>query len=64
VRLRERPWVALLPLGLAAGVIAIALVATSAHEEDILVNAILSLFLGWSFIGSGLFAWARRPPRR
>jgi PAS domain S-box-containing protein len=64
VNVRERPWVALLPVGIGAGVVALALVLTSAHKVDIAVNAVLALLLGWSFIGSGLFAWARRPNNR
>ena len=64
MNVRERPWVALLPAGIVAGLIALALVLTSAHMEDIVVNAALALVLGWSFIGSGLFAWARRPNNR
>ena len=64
MRARERPWLALLPVGLAAGGIALALVLTSSHEDNTIVNAVLGLVLGWSFIGSGLFAWSRRPSNR
>ena len=59
-----RPWIALLPAGLAAGVIALALVLTSDHEENPVAFGVVGLLLGWSFIGSGLFGWARRPDNR
>jgi PAS domain S-box-containing protein len=64
VRPVRRPWVAVLPAGLAAGGIAFALVATSDHQDAPLVEGLLGLLLGWSFIGSGLFAWERRPQNR
>jgi PAS domain S-box-containing protein len=57
----RRPWLALLPAGLAAGGGALALVVTSNHETDIVGSSILGLLLGWTFIGTGLYGWARRP---
>src|SRR5262245_54810119 len=57
----RRPWLVLVPVGLAAGIIALTLVLTSVHETDPEVTGVLGLLLGWSFIGSGLFGWARRP---
>ena len=59
----RRPWVAVLA-GLAAGVIALAIVLTSNHDDTTVVDGILGLLLGWSFIGSGAFALARRPNNR
>jgi PAS domain S-box-containing protein len=64
VSLGRRPWVAALPAGLAASGIAFALVATSNHTENAVFEDVLGLLLGWSFIGSGVFAWARRPHNR
>ncbi len=60
----RRPWLAVLPVGLGAGVVALALVLTSNHEDNLVANSALGLLLGWSFIGSGLFAWSRRPDNR
>jgi PAS domain S-box-containing protein len=57
----RRPWIALAPVGLAAGIGALALVLTSDHEENAVALSVLGLLLGWSFIGSGLYGWARRP---
>ena len=55
---------ALLALG-AAGVVlgaaAAAVTATSDHTELSGVMAALGLLVGWSFLGTGLFAWDRRP---
>jgi signal transduction histidine kinase len=51
---------ALMPAALAAGIVAAALMAGSdmpAGGEEIAV----SLLVGWSFVGSGLVAWERRP---
>jgi len=63
VSLGRRPWVAVLPVGLVAGGIAFAIVLTSDQDTSV-VDGILWLLLGWSFIGTGLFAWARRPRNR
>src|SRR5215216_6632799 len=57
----RRPWLALAPGGLLAGVGALALVVTSDHEENVLALGVFGLLLGWTFIGTGLFGWARRP---
>ena len=64
MRIRERPWLAALAAGLVAGGIALALVLTSNHVENTALQSVLGLVLGWSFIGSGIFAWARRPENR
>jgi PAS domain S-box-containing protein len=60
----RRPWLALIPVGLAAGIVALTLVLTSNHETDAAATGGLGLLLGWSFIGGGLFGWARRPDNR
>jgi PAS domain S-box-containing protein len=59
----RRPWVAVIA-GLAAGGIALALVLTSNHDDLGAVDGVLALLLGWSFIGTGAFALARRPRNR
>ena len=45
----------------AAGAASAAVVLTSGHEEDREVVAALGLLVGWSFTGTGAFAWWRRP---
>jgi PAS domain S-box-containing protein len=59
--LRSRPWLAAAPIGLAAGLGALAIVLTSNHEDDVVAMSVLGLLLGWGFIGAGLLGWARRP---
>jgi signal transduction histidine kinase len=56
--------VALAGAGLAAGVAFLALVLESDHTDDRGVAASVGLLVGWSFIGTGLFAWWRRPGNR
>jgi signal transduction histidine kinase len=56
-------------LGLAAaalvtGVALFALVLGSDHEDSPGLTAALGLVVGWSFTGTGLFAWWRRPANR
>jgi signal transduction histidine kinase len=46
-------------LGCGAGVVA--LVLLSDHAEDEVAWAILGPVVGWSFVGTGLYAWRRRP---
>ena len=50
--------------GLAVGLVALAIILSSDHFEARGVQAALSLFIGWSFIGLGLYAWWRRPENR
>jgi peptidoglycan/LPS O-acetylase OafA/YrhL len=64
MRTVERPWLWLLPVGIAAGAAAFAVVLTSDHAGDQVSFEVVAMLLGWSFIGSGLFAWARRPDNR
>jgi signal transduction histidine kinase len=56
-------------LGLAAaavviGAVLFALVLGSDHEDSPGLTAALGLIVGWSFTGTGLFAWWRRPANR
>jgi PAS domain S-box-containing protein len=59
-------WVAVVVglLALTAGLWAAALVLSSDHETDPVASAALILLTGWSFIATGLIAWARRPENR
>jgi signal transduction histidine kinase len=50
--------------GLAAGGVVIALVLTSDHVETKPVWAVFQPAVGWIFIGTGLYAWRRRPESR
>jgi signal transduction histidine kinase len=47
--------------GLACGIAIAAITVASDHIEDPGAEAALRLLTGWSFIGTGLFAWWRRP---
>jgi signal transduction histidine kinase len=55
---------ALAVAGLACGLVFLALVLGSDHVDDRGSAAVLGLLVGWSFIGTGLFAWWRRPGNR
>jgi signal transduction histidine kinase len=50
--------------GLVIGGLTIYLVAASDHEPSKVPTMILGPFVGWSFIGVGLYAWWRRPDNR
>jgi signal transduction histidine kinase len=50
--------------GLAAGCGVVAVVLASDHQEAKAVWAIFGPAVGWSFIGTGLYAWRRRPESR
>ncbi len=50
--------------GLAAGLVGVAMTLSSDHAEDPWLDATLGVFVGWSFIGTGLFAWWRRSSSR
>ena len=50
--------------GLLAGLAALALTLSSEHTANRGAYPLLSLALGWGFIGAGLFAWWRRPENR
>jgi signal transduction histidine kinase len=49
---------------LVAGGAVIALVLTSDHVDAKPVSAVLQPLVGWSFVGTGLYAWRRRPESR
>ena len=46
------------------GAALVPLVLTSDHEEDKAVWAIFGPAVAWSFVGTGLYAWRRRPESR
>jgi signal transduction histidine kinase len=48
-------------VGLVIGSILFAIVAKSDAAAAPLLEAVLTLLIGWSFIGTGLYAWDRRP---
>jgi hypothetical protein len=50
--------------GVVFGVIDVALISVSDWEDLPGLWAAITLVIGWSFIGVGLFAWARRPDNR
>jgi signal transduction histidine kinase len=50
--------------GLVAGLGVAALVLTSDHAENRVLLAVFGVAVGWSFIGTGLYAWRRRPESR
>src|SRR3712207_769653 len=55
---------AVVAAALVCGATVIALVLTSDHEDDKVVWAIFGPAVMWSFIGTGLYAWRRRPESR
>ena len=74
---RSAAWVLSLPMpslhrallglavaGLACGVAGITLVATTDQSTDPTPVVVLALSMGWGFIGTGLYAWWRRPENR
>lgn len=51
--------------GLALGVAALVIAANSDHLDEVQVGGVVFYpLIGWSFIGTGLFAWWRRPDNR
>jgi signal transduction histidine kinase len=50
--------------GIIVGLVALAIMLSSDHVGSPGATAALGLFIGWSFIGAGLFAWWRRPDNR
>jgi signal transduction histidine kinase len=55
---------AIVLLGLLAGAGVVAIVLASDHKDPKAVWAIFGPAVGWSFIGTGLYAWRRRPESR
>ena len=55
---------ALAAAGLASGLAVLVLVLQSDHVDDRGITAAVTLIVGWSFVGTGLIAWWRRPANR
>jgi signal transduction histidine kinase len=60
----RRALLALFALGVIFAALTVALVLLSDHEHDKVATAILMPLIGLSFIGTGAFAWWRRPLNR
>src|SRR5881628_1323807 len=60
----RRALLALFALGVIFAGLDVALALTSTHEDQKVVTAILGPLIGLSFIGTGTFAWWRRPLNR
>jgi signal transduction histidine kinase len=60
-RMSRRLLLALALAGLAAGLVIAKITLDSDHVDDPVSETVLRLLVGWSFIGTGLFAWWRRP---
>src|SRR3954449_7440954 len=60
----RRALLALFAVGVLCAAVDVALVLASHHEDQKLVAAILGPLIGLAFIGTGAFAWWRRPLNR
>jgi hypothetical protein len=60
ISLRRALW-AIAAAGLGAGLGAFALVISSHYDHDKTAHLVFGPLIGWSFIGTGLYAWWRRP---
>jgi signal transduction histidine kinase len=60
----RRALLALFALGVVFAGFVVALVVISGHEDQKVANAIFAPIIGLSFIGTGAFAWWRRPLNR
>src|SRR5918911_2312433 len=60
----RRALVALFVLGVLFAGLDVALVLNSDHEQQKVATAIFGPIIGLSFIGTGVFAWWRRPLNR
>ncbi|HEX5899720.1 MAG TPA: sensor histidine kinase [Solirubrobacteraceae bacterium] len=60
----RRALLALFALGVIFAGLDVALALTSSHEDQKVVTALLGPLIGLSFIGTGVFAWWRRPLNR
>jgi signal transduction histidine kinase len=60
----RRALLALFALGVIFAGLDVALALTSTHEDQKVITAILGPVIGLSFIGTGVFAWWRRPLNR
>ena len=50
--------------GLLLGLLVLKAIASSDQTNDPVLEGVLGLVVGWSFMGTGLFAWYRRPANR
>jgi signal transduction histidine kinase len=57
----RRALVGLAAVGVVLGVVMAVVVATSDHQTNPGLEAALTLVIAWSFLGSGLVSWDRRP---
>src|SRR6478672_533807 len=64
MRPRGRVLVALAVLAVLMGVAAAVIILTSRHMSDRGAYAVFNALLGASFVGTGLYAWWRRPDNR
>ena len=60
----RRALVALFVVGVLFAAVDVAIVLTSSHDDQKIVDGILGPLIGLSFIGTGVFAWWRRPLNR
>src|SRR5215213_10812633 len=60
----RRALLALFAVGVVFAGLAVALTLRSEHDDQKVVAAILGPLIGLSFIGTGVFAWWRRPLNR
>src|SRR5690349_24491908 len=56
--------VAILAAGLVAGAVVVATELAREHRDARIVWAVVAPAVGWSFVGTGLYAWRRRPASR
>jgi signal transduction histidine kinase len=64
VRSLRTALIALAAGALAFGLLSVALILSSEHFDGPGLGVASALVIGWSFIGTGLFAWWRRPGNR
>ncbi|HEY7267611.1 MAG TPA: histidine kinase [Solirubrobacterales bacterium] len=57
----QRALIAIALLGVLLGIALFVIATTSAVPAAPLLEAFITVLVGWSFIGTGLFAWDRRP---
>ena len=60
IGLRRALW-AIAAAGVVFGLVALAVVLGSDHDDEKITHLVFGPLIGWSFIGTGLFAWWRRP---
>jgi signal transduction histidine kinase len=60
IGLRRALW-AIAAAGVAFGLVALAVVLASNHDDEKITHLVFGPLIGWSFIFTGLYAWWRRP---